>query len=95
MKTLDSKLTNQTVVVEGTIDKGQTTLEIIETEIEETLEEMYPLDMSEGQIQNVLHGMVDQKVEAKDNWLFTPMTTPRIGRILELRRMNTSMKRHT
>ena len=86
LTTVETKISKEPVVIEGTIDvtSGETTLEIMEIEAEETIEEMYPLDMTEAAVQNVLHGMVHQKVEAKEKWSFTPMTQPRIERMIEV-----------
>jgi hypothetical protein len=67
-------------VTEETTEDGGTIIEIKE-ERQEPVEKEFPINMSESAVQNAIHGMTHQKVQAEDKWGFVPMTAERIHRL--------------
>lgn len=74
---------NDVKVSEKTNEKDEPVIEIVE-ENPEDLEDEFPLDMSEMEVQSEIHAMSHQKVAAEDKWGFLPMTQDRIMRLLEV-----------
>ncbi|WP_428911053.1 DUF6241 domain-containing protein [Niallia sp. Krafla_26] len=60
----------------------------IQENITEPIEEELPNDMSEGQVQDVIHKMSHQKVRAEEKWGFTPLTMERVNRLIEVVNVN-------
>lgn len=50
----------------------------------EPVEEEFPDDMDEVEVQGHIHAMSHQKVIAQDKWGFLPMTEERISRLIEV-----------
>ncbi|MCQ6275676.1 hypothetical protein JMM81_11975 [Bacillus sp. V3B] len=67
---------------EGQPDGG-TFIEIQE-ERTESIEAELPKDISEEQVQQIIHNMSHQKIRAEDKWGFTPLTLERVERLLEV-----------
>lgn len=61
-------------------ENGEEVIEIKETNAEPA-EKEFPDDMSEYAVQNAIHGMSHQKVEAEDKWGFIPLTAERVARL--------------
>ncbi len=57
-------------------------------EIEETnakpVEEEFPLNIGEGEVQIAIHKMSHQKIEADEKWGFLPLTQERIKRLIKV-----------
>ncbi|WP_409304750.1 DUF6241 domain-containing protein [Peribacillus sp. SCS-155] len=67
-------------VKEDTNPKGESFIQVIETE-ETDLAEEFPMDMPEFDIQEAIHGMTHQKIIAEDKWGFIPLTEQRVQRL--------------
>ncbi|MEF2093070.1 DUF6241 domain-containing protein [Bacillus sp. CFBP9009] len=72
---------NDVIVKEKQQSNGEKTFEIQETGAA-PVEEEYSMKMSEEEIQNAIHVMSHQKVEAEDKWGFVPITSERIEQLI-------------
>lgn len=59
-----------------------------------TIEDDFPLDMSELAVQNAIHHMSHQKVEADKKWGVLPLTEDRVDRLLEVVQHNRNDYKH-
>jgi hypothetical protein len=59
-----------------------------------TIEEDFPMDMSELAVQNAIHHMSHQKVEADKKWGVLPLTEERVDRLLEVVQHNRNDYKH-
>ncbi|MBM7702113.1 DUF6241 domain-containing protein [Metabacillus iocasae] len=83
-----------TTNVEANSDGTSTLLKIKEVR-KQPIEDEFPIDMVEEDIQNALHGMSHQKVKAKDKWGFIPLTDDRINRLLDIVTKNKAAYKHS
>lgn len=56
----------------------------------QSVEEEFPLDLTENDIQQAIHAMSHQKVRANEKWTVLPLTEERIDRLLEVVAANES-----
>lgn len=74
------------------IEKGfkATELELIETDgkVIDDVTVRFPDNMKESEMQNAIHGLSHQKVEAKTKWGYIQMTEERINRLFEVAKLN-------
>lgn len=77
----------------GSVSIKETTVENVEDggtiiEIEEKeaipVEQEYQMDMSEYSVQDAIHGMSHQKIEAEKKWGFVPLTAERVERLIKV-----------
>ncbi|MGD7010374.1 DUF6241 domain-containing protein [Metabacillus sp. 84] len=54
----------------------------------------FPINMNESDMQNAIHGMSHQKVEAEDKWGFIPLTSERIKRLIAVLQHNQENYEH-
>lgn len=59
-----------------------------------TIEDDFPTDMSELAVQNAIHHMSHQKVEADKKWGVLPLTEERVDRLLEVVQHNRNDYKH-
>jgi hypothetical protein len=59
-----------------------------------TIEEDFEFDMSESAVQNAIHHMSHQKVEADKKWGVLPLSEERVDRLLEVVQHNRNEYKH-
>lgn len=77
----------------GGEDFQEVVIEIDEVR-KEPIEIEFPSSMDEFEVQDGIHGMSHQKVQAEDKWGFLPLTQARVTRLIEVIEENESSYEH-
>ncbi|TDL80958.1 DUF6241 domain-containing protein [Peribacillus frigoritolerans] len=80
-------------VEESNGPKGGKIIEIDEVRTK-TIEEEFPMNLSEISVQDAIHGMSHQKIRAKDKWGFIPLTAERVERLTAVVESNINVYKH-
>jgi hypothetical protein len=68
-------------IKEDQTPKGEKMIEVTEKR-SEPVEEEFPMEMDEYDVQDAIHGMTHQKIVADDKWGFIPLTQERVKRLI-------------
>lgn len=81
-----------TIEEKHVVPKAGVVIPVIEIdEVRKTpVEEEFPLSMEEFGIQEAIHGMSHQKVQAEDKWGFLPLTQERVQQLIAVVKANTN-----
>lgn len=81
------------IVTETVMNNGEKLIKIRDRE-KVNIDELFPLTMSDTEIQNAIHQMSHQKVQAEEKWGMIPLSKERVTRLRDVVESNKANLKH-